>query len=145
MFDSVLNIPLHYLRCFAVVLKGIHGNIDICQTDYSIPSKLDFSSNSEVLHGSTTFKLKNGQIKVKNDQLFNLMILFFHFLHFSVPDDKCHNQKWCVLFFTRIRLSLSKCPPVTRLPCYLNRNVMAFSSLEKSVMYHQKGNIYYHR
>ena len=27
---------LDYLSCFAVVLRGIHGKVDICQTDYSI-------------------------------------------------------------------------------------------------------------
>ena len=32
------------------------------------------------------------------------MFLFFHFLHFNVPGNKCPKQKWCVLFFTCIRL-----------------------------------------
>ena len=30
---------------------------DICKTDYSIPSKLEFSPYSEVINGGTTFKL----------------------------------------------------------------------------------------
>ena len=30
---------------------------------------------------------------------------FFHFLHFNVIDNKCHNQKWCMLFFTCIKTS----------------------------------------
>ena len=29
---------------------------------------------------------------------------FFHFLHSNIPGIKWHQQKWCVLFFTRIRL-----------------------------------------
>ena len=33
MFD---RMSVDYLSCFAVVLRGIHGNVDICQTDYSI-------------------------------------------------------------------------------------------------------------
>ena len=33
-------MPLDYLSCFAMVLRGIHGKVDICQTDHSIPSKL---------------------------------------------------------------------------------------------------------
>ena len=33
---------------------GIHRNVDICQTDYSIPSKLELSPYSEVIHGNTT-------------------------------------------------------------------------------------------
>ena len=48
---------LDYLSCFAMVLTEIHGNTDICQTDYSIHSKLEFPFYSEVIHGSTTFKL----------------------------------------------------------------------------------------
>ena len=32
------------------------------------------------------------------------MFLFFHFLHFNVPNNKCHKQKWGMLFFTRIKL-----------------------------------------
>ena len=43
MFEKILNMPLDYLSCFAVVLREIHGNIDICQIDYSIHSKLEFS------------------------------------------------------------------------------------------------------
>ena len=31
-----LNIPVDYLSWVAMVLKGIHGNVDISQTDYSI-------------------------------------------------------------------------------------------------------------
>ena len=52
MFDSVLNIPLDYLSCFAVVLRGIHGNVDTCQNDYNIPFKLEFSPYLQVIHGS---------------------------------------------------------------------------------------------
>ena len=36
MFDMALNIPVDYLSCVAMVLKGTHGNVDIWQTDYSI-------------------------------------------------------------------------------------------------------------
>ena len=41
-------MPLDYLSCFAVVLRRIYGNIDICQTNYTIPSALKFSPYSEV-------------------------------------------------------------------------------------------------
>ena len=40
MFDKVLNMPLHYLCCFVLVLREIHGKVHICETDYSINSKL---------------------------------------------------------------------------------------------------------
>ena len=53
-------MPLDYLSCFAVVLRGKHGTVDICQTDYSIHSKLRIFPYSEVLHGSTPFKLTEG-------------------------------------------------------------------------------------
>ena len=70
---------------------------------YSLHTK-NFPS-SEVIHGITTFKLiKNWQRLKKNDQLLNLMFLFFQFFIHISPYNKCHKQKWCVLFFTCIRL-----------------------------------------
>ena len=60
MFDRVLDMPLDLLNCFAVVLIGIHGKVDICQTDYSIHSKQRIFPYSNVIHGSTTFKLTKG-------------------------------------------------------------------------------------
>ena len=53
-------MPLDHLNCFAIVLRGIHGNVDICQTDYSIHSKQRIFPHSIVIHGSTTFKLMKG-------------------------------------------------------------------------------------
>ena len=32
------------------------------------------------------------------------MFLFFHLLYSNVPDNKCHKQKWFILFFTHIKL-----------------------------------------
>ena len=40
VFSICMTVPL---SCFAAVLGGIHGNVDICQIDYSIASKLEFS------------------------------------------------------------------------------------------------------
>ena len=60
MSDWVLTMPLDYLSCFTVVLRKIDRNVNIYQTDYSIPSKLEFSPYSEVIHKSTTFKLMKG-------------------------------------------------------------------------------------
>ena len=31
-------------------------------------------------------------------------MFLFHFLHSNIPDNKCHKQKWLVLFFTLIKL-----------------------------------------
>ena len=56
MFD----MPLDYLSCFAVVLRKIHGNNDICHTDYSIHSKLEFYHCSEVTYEGATFMITNG-------------------------------------------------------------------------------------
>ena len=53
MFDKVLNIPLDELSCSAVVLRGIHKKVDICQTDHSIHSKQRIFSYSLVIYGST--------------------------------------------------------------------------------------------
>ena len=70
-------MPLDYLNFFVVVLRGIHRKVDICQTDYSIHSKQRIFPYSNVIHGSTTFKLTEGQQVLKNNQLLNLMFLFF--------------------------------------------------------------------
>ena len=53
MFDKALNIPLDELSCSAVVLRGIHKKVDICQTDHSIHSKQRIFSYSLVIYGST--------------------------------------------------------------------------------------------
>ena len=105
IFDRVLNMPLYYLSCFAMVLRMIHRKVDICQIDHSIHSELRIFSYSDITHGSKTFKLTKGQQRLKrNNQLLNLMFLFFHFLCSNVPDNKCHKQKQHVLFFTCFKL-----------------------------------------
>ena len=60
MFDKVLDMLLDHSNFFAVVLRGIHRKVDIYQTDYSIHSKQRIFSYSNVIHGSTTFKLTKG-------------------------------------------------------------------------------------
>ena len=60
MFDRVLDMPLDHLNCFSMVLRGIHGKVDICQTDYSIHSKQRIFPYSNVIHGSATLKLTKG-------------------------------------------------------------------------------------
>ena len=60
---------------------------------YSIPFKLEFSLYSEVKYGSTTFELTEGWQRLKkNDQLFNLIVVFFHFLYSNVPNNKCQTE-----------------------------------------------------
>ena len=53
-------MPLDYLSCFVVVLGGMHRNVDICQTDYSIHLKLSILPYSEVIHRGITLKLTKG-------------------------------------------------------------------------------------
>ena len=65
MFDRVLYMPLDYLSCFAMVLRGIHRKVDICQTDPCIHSELRILPYSEVIHGSTTFKLTKDLQRLK--------------------------------------------------------------------------------
>ena len=40
IWNTESNMNMGYLSCFAVVLRGIHRKVDICQTDYCIHSKL---------------------------------------------------------------------------------------------------------
>ena len=55
---------LDYLSWLAVVLRWIHRNVDICQTDYSIPSKLGSSSYLEVIKGGKKVQVKGTLIQV---------------------------------------------------------------------------------
>ena len=48
---------IQHLSCFAMVPRGIHRNVDTCQTDYNIHSKLEVSSYSEITHEFAVFKL----------------------------------------------------------------------------------------
>ena len=83
-------MPLDYFSCLVLVLRWMHGKFDICPTDYSVHSNLKISLYSEVINGSTTFKLMEDQQTLKkNDQLLSLMVLFF--LSFSLF--QCHIQK----------------------------------------------------
>ena len=76
--------------------------IDICLTNYSIHSKLQtifplfwsHTSKYKIQANERLTKIK------KTDQLFNLTFPTFHFLHSNGPDNKCHKQKWHVLFHT---------------------------------------------
>ena len=53
----------------------------------------EFSTYSEVINGSTKFKLTKGYERLKKShELVNLMFLFFHFPHSSVPDNKCQKR-----------------------------------------------------
>ena len=51
-------MPLGYLSCFAKVLRGINGNVDVYQTDYSIPSNLEFPLIPEVIQGGKKVQVK---------------------------------------------------------------------------------------
>ena len=80
-------MPLHYWSCFAVVLREIHGKVDICQIDYSFTKNKIFP----LIWRSTIFKLTR---VLQNDQLLNLMFLFF---------------LWCSSFqYARQQLSLAE-------------------------------------
>ena len=85
-----------------MILKGIHGNVDTCQTNYTVHSKLrifplflihTWKCNIQAI----TIDLK--RLK-QNNHLFNLIFLFF----LSFSSFQCHNQKWCMLSFTCIKL-----------------------------------------
>ena len=96
MLHRVLIMPLSYLSCFILVLRGTHNKIDICQT--YIRSQLRLFPYFEVAHVSTTFKLKKG------NQPLNVMFFVNFFFHSTVPDNKSDKQKWYMLFFTCINI-----------------------------------------
>ena len=49
---------IQHLNCFALILRGIHGNVDICRTDYNIHSNLELSYfYYQIRHEFAVFKL----------------------------------------------------------------------------------------
>ena len=81
----------------------IHRNVDTCQIDYSIHSKLRIFHYSEVINRSTHSRKKKSKdfrkmITIKFD------VFVLSFLFSNDPDNKYHKHKWCMLYFTCIKL-----------------------------------------
>ena len=57
-------MTLDYLSYFAVVLRGIQQNANICQTNYSIPSKLEFTLIPEFIQRDKKVQVKGTLIKI---------------------------------------------------------------------------------
>ena len=57
--NSILDVlqGYKYASGFCGGSKRYTWNVGMCQNDYSIQSKLEFSPYSEVIHRSVTFKL----------------------------------------------------------------------------------------
>ena len=106
MFDMVLDIRLDFLSFFCCGSQRDTRDFSIyAKLIIVLTPNLELSPYSNVIHGNTTFKLtKSSQRLKKNDN--HSVWCFWSFFHFIfVPDNKCHKQKWCVLFFfTRIKL-----------------------------------------
>ena len=106
MFDTVLIMPLDYLSCFTVVLRGIYQKIDICQR--YIRSKLRIFRYSGATHVSTTFKLKKRQSTIEFD-VFVLCFIFLTSLSQTIivinRNDTCYflhaSTQWCMVLTCR--------------------------------------------
>ena len=100
-------MPLDYLSWLPVVLKYVDT-----RKGWYMPNWLYYSLQTKKfpLFWSHTWKYNiqaNKRLRrvKKNNQLLNLMFLFFlSFFHFNVSDNKCHKHKRHMLFFTRIKL-----------------------------------------
>ena len=100
MFDMVLDIRLDFLSFFCCGSQRVTRDFSIyAKLIIVLTPNLELSPYSNVIHGNTTFKLtKSSQRLKKNDN--HSVWCFWSFFHFIfVPDNKCHKQKWCVLFF----------------------------------------------
>ena len=108
-------MPLDYLNCVTADLSEIQGNVWFIAKRFNVFTRnLEFSPHSEVKHGTAIFKPTKGQrkrLKKNYSIMTNYSIWYFwssfHFLHSNVPGNKCHKKKWCVLFFTHIKLVAS--------------------------------------
>ena len=93
MFDGVLNMHLDYLSCFVVILRGFHETFIYAKQQIIV--LLYTEVQHSVIHSHTwRYSIQvNGRFTrlKKNDQLFNL--IFFHFLHSNVSDNKIHKKK----------------------------------------------------
>ena len=77
-------MPLDHWNCFAVVLRGMQGKVDICQTDYNIHAKERIFPYSNNIHGKiyniqanerlTRVKEKQSTTKLR---VFVLSFIFF--------------------------------------------------------------------
>ena len=85
-----------FLTFFAVVLRGTHQKIDICNMyathTYSLQTK-----NFPLFWGHTCKYNIQAKEKAINHWIWCFCVLFY-FLHLIVPDNKCDKQKWYVLF-----------------------------------------------
>ena len=110
-------MPLDYLNCVTADLSEIQGNVWFIAKWFNVFTRnLEFSPHSEVMHGTAIFKPTKGQrkrLKKNYSMTTNYSIWYFwssfHFLHSNVPGNKCHKKKWCVLFFTHIKLVAWTC------------------------------------
>ena len=110
-------MPLDYLNCVTADLSEIQGNVWFIAKWFNVFTRnLEFSPHSEVMHGTAIFKQTKGQrkrLKKNYSMMTNYSIWYFwssfHFLHSNVPGNKCHKKKWCVLFFTHIKLVAWAC------------------------------------
>ena len=110
-------MPLDYLNCVTADLSEIQGNVWFTAKWFNVFTRnLEFSPHSEVMHGTAIFKPTKGQrkrLKKNYSMMTNYSIWYFwssfHFLHSNVPGNKCHKKKWCVLFFTHIKLVAWAC------------------------------------
>ena len=84
-----------------IILCSVHS---LWFVKYVFSAKIWFMKVSPriVKYESLVTKSNPERLK-KNDQLFKLCFWSsIHFFHFNVPENECHKQKWCVLFFTCI-------------------------------------------
>ena len=69
-------------------------------TNIYIRFKLSIFPYSEVAYVSKTFKLKKRQSTME----FGVFCALFYFVHSTLSDNKCDEQKWYVLFLTCIKI-----------------------------------------
>ena len=107
MSGSVLIMPLDYLSCFAVILRRIQGKADICQTDYSIHSKLRILSYSG---GKYNIQANERLTKIKEIWCFCFFIFFvpmFQTIGLINTSGGCYflhaSNYWCVCWCVRVR------------------------------------------
>ena len=65
---------------------------------------LEFFPYSEVIQYMVNIQANKSITKIKENYSIWCFWSLLNLFHSNVPANKCHRQKWCVLFFTRIKL-----------------------------------------
>ena len=120
---------LDYLSCFGVVfIRDTGEHVIYAKLIMVFILNLAFSSYSDS-YRNYNIQANGSSTKIKEKWSTWCFWSFYHFFCSNVPANKCHKQKWCMLFFTCIKLVVSVLVCVHAITCIKWRILMTTSIL----------------